>query len=73
MRGRGGGLGKKREVAHGAGMPRFTVETAVREGIPFVISMADGMDYTVREQFQIALGTPKPAAPKSCRWVVRGR
>ena len=38
-------------------MTRDAVETAVREGIPFVINMADGKSYEVREEFQIAIGT----------------
>ncbi|HEX8296111.1 MAG TPA: hypothetical protein VF593_07405 [Chthoniobacteraceae bacterium] len=37
-------------------MIRHAVETAVREGIPFVINMADGRHYAVREQLKIAVG-----------------
>ncbi len=37
-------------------MTRDVLETAVREGIPFRISMADGKEYVVKEEFKIALG-----------------
>ena len=37
-------------------MTRETVVTAVREGIPFLISMADGRQYQVRDPLDIALG-----------------
>ena len=37
-------------------MTRDTIETAVREGIPFVINMADGKSYEVREPVKIAIG-----------------
>ena len=37
-------------------MTRDTIETAVREGIPFVINMADGKSYQVRESVKIAIG-----------------
>ena len=40
-------------------MTRDTIETAVREGIPFVINMADGKSYEVREQYKIALGAAR--------------
>ena len=38
-------------------MTRDKIETAVREGIPFLISMADGKSYEVHSQFQIAFGS----------------
>ena len=37
-------------------MTRNYLETAVREGIPFVIKMADGEKYKVTDRFKIALG-----------------
>jgi hypothetical protein len=37
-------------------MTRDTIDTAVREGIPFVINMADGKSYEVREATKIAIG-----------------
>jgi hypothetical protein len=37
-------------------MTRDTIDTAVREGIPFVINMADGTSYEVREAAKIAIG-----------------
>jgi hypothetical protein len=37
-------------------MTRDTIDTAVREGIPFVINMADGKSYGVREAAKIAIG-----------------
>ena len=37
-------------------MTRDTIDTAVREGIPFVINMADGESYEVREATKIAIG-----------------
>jgi hypothetical protein len=40
-------------------MTRDSIETAVREGIPFVINMADGKSYEVREEFKIAVGRTK--------------
>ena len=40
-------------------MTRDAVETAVREGIPFVINMADGRQYTVKEEYKIAIGTTR--------------
>ena len=54
-------------------MTRDSIETAVREGIPFVINMADGKLYEVREEFKIAVGRtkvvvldePRPAARPS--------
>jgi hypothetical protein len=41
---------------HSWHMTRDTLETAVREGIPFVINMADGKSYEVREVLKIAVG-----------------
>jgi hypothetical protein len=35
---------------------RGHLETAIREGIPFVIKMADGEKYEVTRSHQIALG-----------------
>lgn len=40
-------------------MTRDAIETAVCEGIPFVINMADGKSYEVRQQFKVALGTTR--------------
>jgi hypothetical protein len=37
-------------------MTRDAIETAVREGIPFAINMADGKSYEVCEPYKIALG-----------------
>ena len=37
-------------------MTRDTIDTAVREGDPFVINMADGKSYEVREAAKIAIG-----------------
>jgi len=37
-------------------MTRDQLETAIREGIPFVIKMADGEKYQVSNRYQIALG-----------------
>src|SRR5438105_4184521 len=37
-------------------MTREAIETAVREGVPFVVNMADGRQYEVRSQFDIAIG-----------------
>ena len=37
-------------------MTRNQIETAVNEGIPFTIRMADGEKYDVHERYQIALG-----------------
>ena len=37
-------------------MTRDTLETAVREGIPFVINMADGKSYEIRRPYRVALG-----------------
>lgn len=37
-------------------MTRNQIETAVNEGIPFTIKMADGEKYDVNERYQIALG-----------------
>jgi hypothetical protein len=38
-------------------MTRATLETAMREGVPFVIKMADGNQYTVTDRTRIALGS----------------
>lgn len=37
-------------------MSRKQIETAVREGIPFTIKMADGEQYAVVDRYRIALG-----------------
>lgn len=37
-------------------MTRNQIETAVNEGIPFTIKMADGEKYDVNDRYQIALG-----------------
>jgi len=37
-------------------MTRNQIETAVNEGVPFTIRMADGEKYNVNERYQIALG-----------------
>lgn len=37
-------------------MTRDQVEVAIHEGIPFLIRMADGKAYEVRDRQQIALG-----------------
>jgi hypothetical protein len=37
-------------------MTRDKIETAIREGIPFTIKMADGEKYDVRDRYRIALG-----------------
>ena len=38
-------------------MSRDTVLTAIVEGIPFVIRMAGGQKYEVRDRYSIAVGT----------------
>ncbi len=40
-------------------MTRDAVQTAVREGLPFVINMADGRSYRVDEEWKIAVGTTR--------------
>ena len=37
-------------------MTRDKIQTAIREGIPFVIRMADGEKYEVSDQYRVALG-----------------
>jgi hypothetical protein len=37
-------------------MTRDQIYTAINEGIPFQIKMADGASYFVRQKFQIAVG-----------------
>lgn len=37
-------------------MTRQSIQTAINEGIPFVIKMADGERYEVTDQYRIALG-----------------
>ena len=36
-------------------MTRDWVQTAIKEGIPFVIKMADGEKYPVKDRYRIAL------------------
>jgi hypothetical protein len=43
-------------VNGGKTMTRSQIELAVKEGIPFVIRMADGEKYEVADQSQIAFG-----------------
>ena len=38
-------------------MTRDTVLTAINEGLPFVIRMADEQKYKVRDRYRIAVGT----------------
>ena len=40
-------------------MTRDAIETAVREGIPFVINMADGRQHTVTDKSKIAWGSTR--------------
>ncbi len=40
---------------HVSVMTRDIVITAVQEGIPFLISMADGRQYPVRDRYEIAV------------------
>ena len=40
-------------------MTRDAIQTAVREGIPFVINMADGRSYRVDEEWKIAVGATR--------------
>jgi hypothetical protein len=40
-------------------MTRDVLETAIKEGIPFVIKMADGEKYEVRDRFSIALASTR--------------
>jgi len=37
-------------------MTKDQIETAINEGIPFLIRMADGEKYEVSDRYQIALG-----------------
>ena len=37
-------------------MTRDQIQTAINEGIPFEIKMADGAKYRVRERYQVAVG-----------------
>jgi hypothetical protein len=37
-------------------MTRDQIQTAVNEGIPFEIKMADGAKYRVRQRYQVAIG-----------------
>lgn len=38
-------------------MTRAQLDTAINEGVPFVINMADGKSYRVNDRKAIALGT----------------
>ncbi len=40
-------------------MTRDVLETAIKEGIPFVIKMADGEKYEVHDRFSIALASTR--------------
>jgi len=37
-------------------MTRDQIQTAIKEGLPFMIRMADGATYKVREHYQVAVG-----------------
>lgn len=37
-------------------MTRDRIQTAIKEGIPFLIRMADGEKYEVTDEYKIALG-----------------
>lgn len=37
-------------------MTRSQIQTAINEGIPFEIRMADGVRYRVKERYQVAVG-----------------
>ena len=37
-------------------MTRTQIETALREGVPFAVHMADGKTYEVQQEFQLSLG-----------------
>ena len=37
-------------------MTRDKIQTSIKEGIPFLIKMADGEKYEVTDRYQIALG-----------------
>jgi hypothetical protein len=37
-------------------MTKDQIETAIREGVPFVIKMADGEKYEVLDRYKVALG-----------------
>ena len=37
-------------------MTRDQIQTAIREGVPFVIKMADGEKYEVSDRYRVALG-----------------
>ena len=37
-------------------MTRDQIQTAINEGIPFEIRMADGEKYRVKERYQVAVG-----------------
>lgn len=40
-------------------MTRDVLKTAIEEGVPFVITMADGKEYEVTDRLHIALGKEK--------------
>jgi hypothetical protein len=37
-------------------MTRDQIQTAIREGVPFIIKMADGEKYEVSDRYGVALG-----------------
>ena len=37
-------------------MTKVQIQTAIKEGIPFIIRMADGEKYEVTDRYKIALG-----------------
>lgn len=37
-------------------MTKDQIQTAIREGIPFIIKMADGERYEVSDRYRVALG-----------------
>lgn len=37
-------------------MTRDQLQTAIREGVPFIIKMADGEKYEVADRYRVALG-----------------
>ena len=53
-----GRLASHPEILHvDAGMmTKERIQTAINEGIPFLIRMADGQKYEVSDRYQIALG-----------------
>ena len=60
QRGVGAGLDRHAVAWHAraALMTRDQVETAINEGLPFTIKMADGQKYEVSDRYRVALGRP---------------